>query len=335
MKNKYDHIQTVFIGGCPRSGTTLLGAMLGAAPRCVATPESQFKQSIPSDLKVDWKLGLGRDDFQRALKKDFRFKLWSIHPPYPGGTGEMNLREYREVILSLVDAYALKEGMTDWDVWIDHTPENIFEPVKMMEIFPEAKFLHLVRDPRAVAASLLPLDWGPDTAEHAARFWAQKLAYGLALEQARPDRCMRVYFEDVVKTPGKALKAVCAFCGIAFNEAMLTGDGFHPPAYTRNQHTLIGSAPAPDRLEAWRNRLDPWQVEDIDNIAGDLMELTGYSRAVQTDPGGRPWGKKLALRFMPLATYLKRKRHQLRKKYYGSFRQIRHSSENDQQKQKI
>jgi len=320
MKNKYDRIQTVFIGGCPRSGTTLLGALLGSGPRCVATPESQFKQTIPADLKVDWSRGLGRDEFLFALKKNFRFRLWGVQPPGFSGGGMMTAPEYRAALLSIVDAYASKEQIPDWAVWIDHTPENILEPLGLMSIFPEAKFLHLLRDPRAVAASLLPLDWGPDTAEHAARFWAQKLAYGLALEKARPDRCMRVYFEDVVKTPEKTLKAVCAFCGIAFNEAMLAGKGFTPPAYTRNQHNLIGSAPDPHRLEAWRNRLDSWQIEEIEKIAGGLMELAGYSRAALGERRRRPWGKRLLLGVMPFVSYVKKKRHGFRKKYYGALR---------------
>ena len=329
MHNQYDPIQAVFIGGCPRSGTTLLGALLGSGPRCVATPESQFKQTIPADLKVDWSRGLGRDDFLRALKKNFRFRLWGVQPPGLSGGGMMTAPEYRLALLSVVDAYASKAGVPDWTVWIDHTPENILEPLGLMSIFPEAKFLHLVRDPRAVAASLLPLDWGPDTAEHAARFWAQKLAYGLALEKVRPDRCMRVYFEDVVKTPEKTLKAVCTFCGIAFNEAMLAGGGFIPPAYTRNQHDLIGSAPDPRRLEAWRTRLDYWQIEEIEKIAGDLMELSGYSRAAQGDPGRRPLRKRLLLGLMPLVSYVKKKRHRFRKTYYGALRLRSAGGKND------
>ncbi|MFO7568612.1 MAG: sulfotransferase [Smithellaceae bacterium] len=320
MKNKYDHIQTVFIGGCPRSGTTLLGSLLGSAPQCVTTPESQFKQSIPSDLKVDWNRGLSRSDFLRALKTNFRFKLWDIDPPGHEGEKRMKAQEYRAAILSLVDAYAFGEGIADWNVWIDHTPENIIDPVSLMKVFPETKFLHIVRDPRAVAASILPLDWGPSSACQAARFWAQKLSYGQALERSRPDKCMRVCFEDVVRSPAETLRSVCAFCGIAFNEAMLAGDGFKPPAYTRNQHSLIGSMPDPGRLDAWRNRLDPWQIEDIEKIVGDLMELTGYARSPVTELGKRPWVGRVARRLMlPVATYLKKKRHGLKKKYYGRF----------------
>jgi hypothetical protein len=325
MTNPYDQIRTVFIGGCPRSGTTLLGAMLGAAPRCVATPESQFKQSIPSDLKVDWKRGLGRDDFQRALKKNFRFKLWGIHPPHSGGAGEMNPQEYREAILSLIDVYALKEGMTDWGVWIDHTPENILEPLTIMKIFPEAKFIHIIRDPRAVAASILKLDWGPDSAGHAARFWAEKLSYGQALELAYPDQCMRVHFEDIVKSPEETLRSVCDFCGIEFVEGILSGGGFRPPAYTKRQHKLIGSGPDPGRLDAWRSRLDPWEIQDIENIIGGLMEISGYSRSSLVKLSGRPWNRRLVQRLRPFMTYLRKKRHQFRKKYYGRIRLARNS----------
>ncbi len=42
----------VFIGGCDRSGTTLLGAMLGATPNAVVTPESPFKIKIIENIKI-------------------------------------------------------------------------------------------------------------------------------------------------------------------------------------------------------------------------------------------------------------------------------------------
>jgi Sulfotransferase family len=47
-----DMLQPIFIGGCPRSGTTMLGSMIGSMSSCIVTPESIFKQSY--EIPVAW-----------------------------------------------------------------------------------------------------------------------------------------------------------------------------------------------------------------------------------------------------------------------------------------
>ena len=69
-----------------------------------------------------------------------------------------------------------------------------------------AKFIHLVRAPRAVAASIMPLDWGPNNAIDAARYWVQKIAYGLAFESVYPEVCLKVKYEDILQEPEKNIQ---------------------------------------------------------------------------------------------------------------------------------
>jgi len=309
----------IFIGGCPRSGTTMLGSILGSSCGCVVTPESHFKQTIPEALGVDWNVGVNRNDFFLALKDNFRFNLWNTHVPKETVPDILMPVDYRRAILSLVNEYANAEGKKDWHFWIDHTPQNIQDPLMLLTIFPEAKFIHIVRDPRAIAASVLPLDWGPDSAEQAALFWAQKLSYGQALESLYPDKCIRIYYEDIVTSPQKTIEKVCGFCGIVFENNMLTGGGFRIPTYTKKQHKLVGSRPDPDRLNAWRKTLDIWQIARIEKIIGDLMELMGYKKFMAGKLPERPLTKRFAQKLMPFISYLKKKKFHYRKIFYAWF----------------
>lgn len=295
----------------------MLGSILGGGSGCIVTPESHFKQTIPLSLSTQWTKGISRDEVIRALKRNFRFKIWGAPlPSYETFPDVLMPHEYGDFIISLVNEYANFQGIESWATWIDHTPQNIQHPLMLKQIFANAKFIHLVRDPRAITASILPLDWGPDTAEEAALFWAQKLSYGLALEQQFPAQCLRVYYEDIVRSPEETIRKVCEHCDIAFAPDMLDGSAFVVPDYTRGQHQLVGSRPDAAKLDSWKYKLDGWQVAAIEKSVGDLMQLMGYELTYPVRLGTQSWRKRFAKRFAPLISYFKKRRFQKNKRRY-------------------
>lgn len=174
-------MKPILIGGCERSGTTLLGAMLGAQASHLCVPEMQFKFDI-----LHWADNGGTDRLDTAetvkrLTRRARFRLWELE--LDGAAMPDESASGREMIEWLIRRYGKKAGKALPEVWIDHTPKNIRHAQTLFTAFPDARMVHIVRDGRAVAASvLLPLDWGPNVIESAARFWAERLAYGLAAE---------------------------------------------------------------------------------------------------------------------------------------------------------
>ncbi|MEZ5166327.1 MAG: sulfotransferase [Acidimicrobiales bacterium] len=91
------------------------------------------------------------------------------------------------------------------------TPENVEIGSILLSEFEDAQFVHVVRDPRAVAVSLRAADFGPSTLQQSARLWKQRVASGLALECLHPDRVTRVRYEDLLRAPtqiGPLLAAV-------------------------------------------------------------------------------------------------------------------------------
>ena len=268
-------MRTIFIGGCDRSGTTLLGSMLGGAKNCIATPESQFKTAIlpycrKKDGTVDVRLA------SRRIVKHWRFKLWGLRESDYDWVLQIS-SSYSELIGNLVKAYAIKIGKTDAIVWIDHTPNNLQYAETLLNFFPEAKFVHIVRDGRAGAASVIPLDWGPNTIIHAAHWWVERIAFGLAAESfLGPQRIIRVKYEDLLRKPEIILHQLCNFFDIKFNPEMLEGKGFIPPQYTRSQHRLIGRKPDLTRLEAWRTKLSSREIEIFEALTGDFLVYLGY-----------------------------------------------------------
>ncbi len=265
----------IIVGGCSRSGTTFLGAMLGAHPRCVAIPEAQF---LPECLGA-----LDRGEIApcpRAvydwIRRHRRFRRWEIEPDPEGLPAAEDNQPLARAMRWLVGRWAEAQGKPDAELWIDHTPTHLRWGETLHRLFPAARFVHLVRDGRGVAASVMALPWGPCDPATAARWWARALADGLALESHLGDRVLRIRFEDLVGATEANLGRIAAHAGIADDPAMLTADGFRPPRGTRAQHRRVGHPPDPSRAEAWRSLLSAREVEIFESVAGDLLRHLGY-----------------------------------------------------------
>jgi hypothetical protein len=262
----------IFIGGCGRSGTTLLGSMLGSHSQCICPPESHFKTT-------PFRMGLwqeGQIDPQAALdliQRHWRFKIWQLEID----PADAPKSSYVDLLHWLVQTYATKHDLTG-SVWVDHTPENINYAPTLLRLFPDARIVHIVRDGRAVANSIMPLDWGPNTVIKAAAWWEEIVRQGLALEEIYPaDHIVRVRYEDLVSAPETTVTALCERLDLAYEPQMLTASGFRAPGYTTGQHAMIGKRPDASRAERWKRALTSRQIEIFESRAAALLRELGYA----------------------------------------------------------
>jgi hypothetical protein len=255
----------------------MLGAMLGAHSQCLCVPETQF---IEHQFARDG-FDPGALNPHRTLAEivaDPRYRLlWQLEIEPERVPAQQLGTTYPKLLSWLVQAYGRTRGKEDAAVWIDHTPTNFRRALTLLRMFPEARFVHLVRDGRAVAASLLPLDWGPNNALHAAEFWMARCAAGLAAEsQLGPDRVLRLRYEDLVGDPGPTLRAIASFAGLDYEPAMAEGSGLQPNQYHERQHRLVGHPPDRSRVNGWRQSLTPRQIEIFEAEAGEFLTTLGY-----------------------------------------------------------
>jgi Sulfotransferase family len=269
-------LRPIFVVGAARSGTTMLGSILGSAEGVLATPESQFIADLIA--KAKWPGGILDPEVARScLVSHSKFQIWGVDDNAVFSRIERPTT-LRELIEQLVLAYG---GRRDWgggEIWVDHTPESLFILPYLRRAFTDARFIHLVRDGRAVGASILPLDVGPVDIFDAALGWTRQIAAGLAAETSSlfEGRIQRVYYESLVSDPSTTVAGLCEFCDIAFAESMIEGKGFLVPCYTRNQHTLVGSRPQKERATRWKSELSLRQIEIFEAEAGGLLQLIGY-----------------------------------------------------------
>ncbi|MFP4643772.1 MAG: sulfotransferase family protein [Spirochaetales bacterium] len=326
MSYSASHVQPVFIVGCQRSGTTFLANQLGMRVGGLVTPESRFfSEALESARKGrtagrgagaggrggagagaggssggDGRAGGdggssggdGRADGQSAqfverVRKHWRLRIWDIDAELDAVRDSLASSEsLGDIVLRIVQLYGEKNDVTGRKYWIDHTPENVRYGVTLSSFFPGAKFVHIVRDGRGVANSVLRLPWGPVSARDAGQWWAQRVGYGLALESALGDRVIRVYYEDLISNPDLELQRLAAFISAEISTDRSTlNTGFRLPAYTRRQHALVSGAAEQSRVSAWKTEMEAADVVAFERASFDFLEYLGYALSDVKAPG--------------------------------------------------
>lgn len=209
----------VFLGGMGRSGTNLLRNVLDCHSEVASGPEFNHLQEI-----IEVHRGMS------ASIHSGRISPYVSHEQLSFLT--------KQYITGLIGNYASQRGKP-WVV--EKTPSNIWNFLDLAELFPDSKFIQIVRDGRDVCCShrevgkrfLLrgeKLHPKKDSALlsvfHCAALWTQTVLLGKRLcSESSPlrlaGRIMTVHYEDLVSTPELVIREVCTFLGIKFEDSML------------------------------------------------------------------------------------------------------------------
>jgi hypothetical protein len=147
-------------------------------------------------------------------------------------------------------------------------------------MFPAARFIHVVRDPRAVALSWAKTNWGPNTFWHVARVWSYHVGIAMAdMERLEPSRRLTIRFEDVVREPEHTLRDVCKFLDLDWEPEMLKaqkrGKVELPSRQDESLHQKTGKELDPERAEPWC-RVEPKKLRHVEAVCWDLMDKYDY-----------------------------------------------------------
>jgi len=281
----------IFIAGCDRSGTTMLGDMLGCSPWAIVTPESQFIHEFVIQMRLT--SFAAADNAAAWLEHNSRFLTWNLSQTRSQLADLVELDNPRATVERLLGAYQRQyhPDLNGADVWIDHTPDNFkYHPI-LKDLFPEARFIHVVRDGRAVSASIKHLNWGPNNAYMASRHWADRLMQALTVEVAESANCLRVHYEQLVSEPDKVLSEICRFIDLPFTADMIDGGGLVLPDFTRRQHRLVGRRPDPEKAQQWKKTTSRTELRDFESypLSHTLLERMGYEPVFAAPPRLYPW----------------------------------------------
>lgn len=264
---------SVFIIGCERSGTTFLGSLIGAHSKCVVTPEAQFVTDIYQKTRIN--KFVPKDIFSK-IKNTKRFKGWGVDIAFTESE-YMHMNNYSDLILMMVEKYNIhKRHKKSARIWVDHTPINIEHVDLLKRFFPNARFLHIIRDGRGVASSLKKVTWGPKTMRSISRFWIKKLAYGYASAAKYPQDILSVKYEDILLDTETSIKKMTDFLGMEYEKEMLDANGLIVPKNKKYQHKLVGKKADQSRVRMWEKNLSKREIEIFEYETNHMLTLLGY-----------------------------------------------------------
>lgn len=271
------------IVGCGRSGTTLVRSMCSAHSRLAIPYESHFIVPLGRPLaRARYETGnvLDLEVFLTALFGQLGYQQWGL-PPAEVRQYLQDRRPsgYPEGIRCVFELYARREGKERYG---DKTPDYVTDITMLAELFPEARFIHVIRDGRDVASSWLDTEWqwGPQDAEEAALYWRYGVRKGRkAGEKLGPQRYLELCYEDLVAKPQEVLQGLCGFIDLEFEEHMLR--------YHEHAESVLGTMPRPryhqrirlpptPGLRDWRRDMQEDDVRTFEGLAGELLAELGY-----------------------------------------------------------
>jgi hypothetical protein len=283
----------VFIVGCQRSGTTLLRRMIDANPHIAIIHETRWI--------ADWfedRVGLTPEGYVTP-------KLVSLLVDHPRFTTlEMDREDiegllatsgfvsYRDFVTGIFDLYGRKRGKA---LVGDKSPRYVRFIPTLRQLWPETRFVHIIRDGRDVCLSaaswrsggelrrrFVPLH--EDPVATTAAWWDWLVRTGREDgAPVGPSLYREVRYESLVSNPTEECASLCEFLGIPYDDAMLR---FHegkerakPGRSAKRAWLRVTSG-----LRDWRTEMPARDVERFEAVAGDLLEELGYERTVPNPP---------------------------------------------------
>lgn len=270
----------IFVVGVPRSGTTLLSAMLAAHPHLVCGPETHFFNALAD---VDARGLLRRADWPRSAV-DFLYSIEHVGGAIPENFG-LTRRELTEalarrepsipsILSGMVELYMERQGKGRW---VEKTPDHLLQLDEIRRHYPDSPIVRIIRDPRDVMASWMAVPWGPSTLLSAiSHYWLHHDRSARFFEADA--RCHTLRYEDLVRAPESTLRELCRAVDEPFDPAMLDTSSSVRLVNAANEPWKVKAAERVDasRAEAWRDRLSGDDIRLVEAYLGDQLQANGY-----------------------------------------------------------
>lgn len=273
----------IFIVGFPRSGTTLLAAMLSNHPDIACGVETHFFSSLSEEDLTEAADDPGWPDI--AVQKVAALSLDGQRVLDLYGVTENDLRhelcnrpnEKTALLDGLLGLYAGREGKS---VWLEKTPIHLVHLHRIRKLFPDARIIRIIRDPRDSLRSIFELPWAPDS--------MLALAYDFRAWHRDAQRFFNadsnsytLKYEELVERPESVLTQICTFLGIGYQDSMLDTSSTGKKIRTDNEpwKKQVSGKLDPGRLYVWKSELDAKMALAVSAVMYDFIREFGYEVA--------------------------------------------------------
>lgn len=275
--------------GAPRSGTTWLQRLLATSPQVVSPQESNLFQLYLGPPQQAWQVEADKIEqtlVAVAAGDVARRRVVGL----PTLLTEDDLLDAQRLLLDrfLARAAATK---TTAELVVEKTPAHSWCVDVVDRVSPSARFVHIVRDPRDVMASLRDAaagwgrSWGPSDPVARARTWLRAVDGARRAEAFGPDRYHELRYEDLRADPRGTLGRVLAFLGLPDDPGTLVdaereagmSDVFAYEPSLRDRMDVLDVREPPGFHSGGRVPLDRASRRAAEIVAGPRARELGYT----------------------------------------------------------
>ena len=203
-----NYINPVFIVGLPRSGSTLLQGILCNSDLYFPMPETHFFSIVAFDLPPKNLKKEHRERIQNKLVKKSRIKLNRQIPD--------SLTAAKDVFEYVVDEFNTYDSRT----FLEKTPRHIFFYFEILQYYPTARFICMVREPKNAVSSHLTMSEIRNKSVIRLSMLYRKIVSAI-LNIRNNSNVFVLKYEDLTDKAEESIKDVCKFLNIPFNESLI------------------------------------------------------------------------------------------------------------------
>lgn len=270
----------IFIVGMPRSGTTLMRSMFSVHPNLVVSRETHF---FP-----DWWERYQNTDLNNLDNFEAFWQEYSVSKRFPKVVVDPPLVKEKILAAKNIDLKTIFNCMMevlatkmDKPRWVEKTPDHYKYLDKILDWYPQAKVIWMLRDPRAVIASTLKR-WPKTPVDVRAKQWSSSIIM-FQQKWSQDPRVKLIKYEDLVANTELQMKNICAFLGEEFHVAMIqertqnVQQVFIPDEDpSKGPLRLANRAIATAGIDKWRSTLSPEQITTVEDLAKEAMVQWNY-----------------------------------------------------------
>jgi len=271
-----------FIVGSGRSGSTLLRMMLAAHSRLSIPPETWYL--LPLVKRFSFDRPLNQDEIEAAVAMIIGHYRW---PDL-----KLSAQEFRTSVNQLARPYLrdLVEVVYRWHMqaegkvrWGDKTPAYIEILPELARMYPDSRFIHLIRDGRDVTKSFQATDWvaGPWLHDKAQEWIRALECHWRWIRSDIRDRILEVRYEKLVLETEATLREICRFIGEEFEPRMLSWerqvDKLLPPREAK-VHAKLKTRISAESVSRWKREMTAREMFVAEAFMGSHLMRLGYER---------------------------------------------------------
>jgi len=252
----------IFVVGSPRSGTSILAWCLGQHPNLIVIPESNWMGQFAINVAISYDIGSARGD--RSLLSGMDIGCEEFFANFGRSINHLILSHRKDLDRKRKMTRPSPEPKTRW---VNQTPEYSLHICGLRKLFPEALFVHILRDVTSVVRSMLNFHRVNGiqlvaSEQEAYDYWLRTVSSCLDAEHAYGPRVVhRLRYSDLINSPESTLRSVFQFLGEPYAIACLN------PLRKR-----INSSNVPPDFQPDDPHTDPTLVAKARSLSAELEE---------------------------------------------------------------